>query len=193
MRITVSRLTVFSALLLLVPLFLAMPGGRAHAARFSLSSPDMKDGGTLPTAQLNDAFGCSGENRSPALSWSAPPAGTKSFVLTMYDPDAPTGSGWWHWVVFDIPASATSLPPGVRPDGAGLPAAAVQSRTDFGAPGYGGGCPPAGDRPHRYVFTLNALDVEHLGLPTDASAAMVGFVLNSHRLGKATLTVTYGR
>ena len=133
------------------------------------------------------------QNRSPALAWSNAPAGTKSFAVTMYDPDAPTGSGWWHWVVFNIPANVTSLPTGAGDPAANLlPAGAVQSATDFGAYGYGGPCPPPG-KPHRYIFSVFALKVDKLPLDTRASGAMVGFNLNANALAKASLTAKYGR
>jgi len=193
MRNTVHAALAAFALSLALILTLASVPGQAHAASFTLTSPDVKNGGTLGQAQLLNGFGCTGGNASPALAWSGAPAGTKSFALTVYDPDAPTGSGWWHWVVFNIPAGASALPGGLAPDDARLPAGAVQSRTDFGAPGFGGACPPAGDKPHRYIFTLHALNVERLDLPADASAAMVGFMLGQHRLGTAVLTATYGR
>lgn len=174
---------------LLITLALA---ANALAGGFALTSPDLRDGGAVAPAQVLNGFGCTGANVSPALVWTDPPAGTKSLALTVYDPDAPTGSGWWHWVVFNIPASARALPSGAGSGKAALPAGAVQSRTDFGAPGYGGPCPPPG-KPHRYVFTLFALDVERLDLQPDAPAAMVGFNLNAHALGTASLTATYGR
>ena len=116
----------------------------ASAAPFSLSSPDIKPGGMLPDKFVFNAFGCTGQNVSPALSWSGAPEGTKSFVVTEYDPDAPTGSGWWHWVMFNIPPNVTSLPEGAGTPGK-EPAGAVQSLTDWGKPGYGGSCPPKGD------------------------------------------------
>src|SRR3954465_14424129 len=116
-------------------------------------------------------MGAGGQNVSPQLSWSGAPAGTKSFALTLYDPDAPTGSGWWHWVVYDIPATATELPQGAGSGKAPLPAGTVQGKTDFGAAGYGGAGPPPGDKPHRYVFTVYALKVDKLDLPADASPA----------------------
>lgn len=175
----------------LLVLCLAVP---ARAADLALSSPDIAQGKALDAKQILNGFGCTGSNVSPALSWQDPPAGTKSFALTVYDPDAPTGSGWWHWVVFDIPAGVRSLPAGAgNADGAGLPAGAVQSRTDFGAPGYGGACPPKGHGQHRYVFTLFALDVARLGLSPDSSPAMVGFNLGAHTLAKASITAVYGR
>jgi Raf kinase inhibitor-like YbhB/YbcL family protein len=139
-------------------------------------------------------MGAGGDNRSPALAWEGAPAGTKSFALTMYDPDAPTGSGWWHWVVYDLPASATGLPEGAgAAAGTGLPAGAKQGRTDFGSKEYGGAAPPPGHGPHRYIFTLYALNTDKLDVPADASAAYVGFMIHFAKLGEAKLTASYQR
>ena len=122
------------------------------------------------------------------------PAGTKSFAVVVYDPDAPTGSGWWHWVIFNLPPSATRLPVNAGDPSANLaPPGNVQSMTDFGTTGYGGPCPPQGDKPHRYIFTVYALKVDRLPLDSKASGAMVGFYLNQNALGKASFTATYGR
>jgi Raf kinase inhibitor-like YbhB/YbcL family protein len=166
----------------------------AQAAGFVLSSPTIKPGGTLTDAQVFNSFGCTGKNISPALKWSGAPKGTKSFAVTVYDPDAPTGSGWWHWVVYNIPGTASELPEGAgAADGKGLPAGSVQGRTDFGAPGFGGACPPSGDKPHRYIFTVHALKADKLDIPPDGSAALVGFMINANRLGKASFTAKYGR
>ena len=166
----------------------------AQAAGFTLSSPTVKPGSMLTEAQVFNGFGCSGKNTSPALSWQGAPAGTKGYALTVYDPDAPTGSGWWHWVVYNIPADAKQLPEGAgSADGKGLPAGSVQGRTDFGAPGFGGACPPPGDKPHRYIFTVFALKTDKLDLPPDASAALVGFMVNANKLGQASFTARYGR
>ncbi len=170
---------------------LALASPALAAGKFTVKSDELKPNGTLPMKSVYNGMGCTGENVSPGLSWSGAPAGTKSFVVTVYDPDAPTGSGWWHWVVYDIPASATSLPAGAG-GGTGLPEGAKQGRTDFGAPGYGGACPPPG-KPHHYVFTVHALKVDKLEVPADASPAMIGFMTHMNELGKATLTVTYGR
>jgi Raf kinase inhibitor-like YbhB/YbcL family protein len=173
---------------------LVVLGFAGSAAAFTLSSPDVGEGAALAAKQVLNGYGCTGGNVSPKLAWSDPPAGTKSFALTVYDPDAPTESGWWHWVVFNIPASAASIPAGAgAPDSRELPAGSVQSRTDFGAPGYGGACPPAGDKPHRYIFTLYALDVERFDLKPDASAALVSLMLGKHALAKASITAKYGR
>jgi Raf kinase inhibitor-like YbhB/YbcL family protein len=167
-----------------------------HAQAMKLTSPDIAPGATIANAQVFKGFGCTGGNISPALSWSGAPANTKSFALSIYDPDAPTGSGWWHWVVFNIPAGTASLPKDAGNVSKGLmPKGAVQSRTDFGADGYGGPCPPKGDKPHHYQITVFAVDVDKLPDAKDdtASAALVGFDLHFHTLAKATLTGLYGR
>lgn len=165
----------------------------ATAADFTLTSPELKDGGTLPMANVFNGMGCTGQNISPELKWDHAPAGTKSFALTVYDPDAPTGSGWWHWTVFNIPADAKGLAKGAGGHEGQLPRGAAQGRTDFGKPGYGGACPPPGDKPHHYIFTLFALKTDKLDLNSDSSGAMVGYMTNANMLGKASLTVTYGR
>lgn len=166
----------------------------ASAATFSLSSPTIKSGAKLGNEQVFNGFGCSGGNVSPALKWSGAPQGTQSFAVTVYDPDAPTGSGWWHWVVYNLPADISELPAHAGDaDGKLLPAGTVQGRTDFGAAGFGGACPPVGDKPHRYIFTVHALKVPKIEVPADASAALVGFMINANRLGKASFTATYGR
>ncbi len=165
----------------------------ARAEGFRLSSADIAEGQSMGDRHVYAGFGCAGGNTSPALAWDGAPEGTRSFALSVYDPDAPTGSGWWHWVVFNLPASTRSLPAGAGGiKAAALPGAAVQSRTDFGPAGYGGPCPPPG-APHRYVFTVHALDVESLPLDAQASAAMVGYMVNAHSLGRASLTALYGR
>lgn len=166
----------------------------AQAAGFTLSSPTIKPGSMLSDAQVFKGFGCEGKNISPALKWSGAPGGTKSYAVTVYDPDAPTGSGWWHWVVYNIPASASELPEGAgAADGKGMPAGAVQGRTDFGSAAFGGACPPAGDKPHRYIFTVYALKTDKIEAPADASAALVGFMVNANKLGKASFEAKYGR
>lgn len=164
----------------------------AHAAEFTLRSPELKPQQTLPSTQVFNGFGCHGENLSPALTWSHAPAGTQSFAVTVYDPDAPTGSGWWHWVVYDIPADAAGLPSAAVVQAA-LPGSAKQARNDFGVRDFGGACPPPGDKPHRYIFTVHALKVAKLDVPEDASPALVGYMLTMNRLGKAGFTAYYGR
>ena len=166
----------------------------AHAAGFTLSSPTVKPGSMLTSAQVYKGFGCAGGNTSPALKWSGEPAGTKSFAVTVYDPDAPTGSGWWHWVVYNIPASTHELPEGAgAAEGKNLPAGAVQGRTDFGSAAFGGACPPPGDKPHRYIFTVYALKTDKIEAPADASAALIGFMIHANQLGKASFQAKYGR
>lgn len=161
---------------------------------FRVTSTDVEQGKTLKSAQVFNGMGCTGANTSPALSWTGAPAGTKSFAVTVYDPDAPTGSGWWHWVVYNIPATTTSLPTGAGDASKNLlPAGAVQGNTDFGAPGYGGACPPPGDKAHHYFITVYALNVDKLDLPANATAAYVGFNLHAHEVGKAVLTALYSR
>jgi hypothetical protein len=158
---------------------------------FVLHSPDLLEGETVRSAQLFNGMGCSGQNISPALEWSGAPAATKSFAVTLYDPDAPTGSGWWHWVMFNIPANVSRLPAG-DPARQWMPGV-TQGITDFGKPGYGGPCPPEGDPPHQYIFTVHALDVEKLDVPENATAAFIGFHIHGHRLGSAVLSGRYGR
>ena len=139
-------------------------------------------------------FGCAGDTQSPALRWSGAPAGTQSFAVTAYDPDAPTGSGWWHWSVVNVPASVTELQPDAgAAGGAKLPAGASHVRIDYGVAAWGGACPPEGAAPHRYIFTVHALKVPRLDLPADATAALAGYMINANSLGKATLTARYGR
>ena len=171
---------------------LALASPAAAAGTFTLKSADVKPGAMLTDQQVFNGFGCSGANVSPELSWENAPAGTKSFAVTVYDPDAPTGSGWWHWVVYDIPATAKELPQGAGSGKAALPEGAKQGRTDFGAPGFGGACPPPG-KPHRYVFTVYALKVPGLDVPADASPAMIGFMTKANALGSATFTAKYAR
>ncbi len=163
------------------------------APEFELRSPDVREGETIGEAHVFDGMGCTGQNQSPALEWVHAPGSTKSFAVTLYDPDAPTGSGWWHWVVYNIPVSVTRLPAGAGDVRHAFTPGVVQGRTDFGKPGYGGPCPPKGDKPHRYVFTVHALDVDKLELPVDATAAAVGFNLHAHALARASLTARYGR
>ena len=168
--------------------------GAVHAAGFTLSSPTIKPGTTLTQAQVFNGFGCTGQNISPALKWSGAPAGTKSFAVTLYDPDAPTGSGWWHWVVINLPADSTGLAEGAgAADGKALPAGALHGRTDFGASAFGGACPPKGDKPHRYIFTVYALKTDKIDVPADASAALIGYMLNANKLATATFTAKFGR
>ena len=167
---------------------------RSAPSRFRLTSPDIKPNGPIQMEQVFNSFGCTGKNISPALAWSGAPAGTKSFALLVHDPDAPTGgAGWWHWLVVNIPASATGLAKGAgSADGSGLPAGAVHVNTDFGGPGWGGPCPPVGDKPHRYNFTLYALKTDRLDM-SGASASLAGYMVNGNAIGKAKLSGKFGR
>jgi len=167
---------------------------QVQAAGFTLTSTAFKNNGAMPDKYSFNAMGCTGQNTSPPLEWKNAPAGTKSFALLVHDPDAPTGSGWWHWVAYNIPADATALAEGAgADDGHGLPKGAVQGNTDFGKPGYGGPCPPPGSGKHHYNFTLFALKVDKIDVPPGASPAMVGFNVNANALGKAKLTGLYER
>jgi Raf kinase inhibitor-like YbhB/YbcL family protein len=166
----------------------------AHAADFTLTSASIEPEGTLTHDQVFDGFGCTGKNISPSLAWKNPPKGTKSYAITVYDPDAPTGSGWWHWVVYNLPSSTVELPAGAgTQDGKGLPDGARQGRTDFGVNAFGGACPPEGHKAHRYIFTVHALSTEALDVPSDATAALIGYQINANSLGKASFTAYYGR
>ena len=173
---------------------LAVTSSAKAQGTFKLTSKEVASGSTMAAAQTFNGFGCSGTNVSPSLAWTGAPTGTKSYALTVYDPDAPTGSGWWHWVVYNIPATAKGFAAGAGDAKKNLlPAGSVQGNTDFGAPGYGGPCPPAGDKPHRYIFTLYALKADKMDIPAGATAAMVGFNINGNKLGSATFTAMYGR
>ena len=161
---------------------------------FTLKSSSITEGQTLPKDFVHHAMGAGGNNESPDLSWEGAPEGTKSFALTMYDPDAPTGSGWWHWVVYDIPAGAKGLARGAgAAGGKALPAGAKLGNTDFGTAEYGGAAPPPGHGPHRYIFTLYALKTEKLDVPAGCTAAYVGFNIHFAKLGEAKLTAKYER
>jgi Raf kinase inhibitor-like YbhB/YbcL family protein len=174
-------------------ILLAFSAQPAMAGEFTLTSPQMQTGQQMAMEHVFNSFGCTGGNISPELKWSGVPKGTKSLALTVYDPDAPTGSGWWHWLIFNIDPGTTGLPANAGDVNAHLaPAGSVQGRTDYGSTGYGGPCPPPGDKPHHYIFTLYALDVARLQLDETASAAMVGYNLNAHALDKAQMTVLFG-
>jgi len=169
----------------------ATAGLAAGACAFEISSTDIAAGKPMPKAQEFSGFGCDGGNHSPALAWKDAPAGTKSYALTVYDPDAPTGSGWWHWVVVDLPAATNGLAQGTV--AANLPKGARQMRNDFGARDFGGACPPQGHGVHHYHFVIHALKVDHLEVPEDATAALVGYMIHANELGSAELTALYQR
>ncbi len=159
---------------------------------FTLTCPTMQNGDTLPMAHVYDQGDYGGQNISPALSWKNAPADTKSFALSVYDPDAPTGSGFWHWYIINIPANINELPENAgNPDNPKLPSTAQQMKNDLAENAFVGAFPPKGDKPHRYIFTVYALDVEQLTLPNNATTAFAGFNVKSHAIAEATFTVTY--
>ena len=164
----------------------------AEVPAFDLTSTDVADGSTLQTPQVSGIFGAGGQDVSPQLSWSGFPPETKSFVVTVYDPDAPTASGFWHWAVADIPASTTSLASGAGDaEGAGLPEGALQLRNDGSLAHYLGAAPPAGHGEHTYFIAVHAVDVESLGLDAGATPAFLGFKLSGHTLARAVITGTF--
>jgi Raf kinase inhibitor-like YbhB/YbcL family protein len=163
-----------------------------EAASFTVTSSTVDDGAEFAQAQYSGAFGVSGGlDVSPQLSWSGAPEGTKGFAVTMFDPDAPTQSGFWHWAVANIPADVTSLPEGAGDsEGSGLPEGAYQLPNDARAANFIGAAPPAGHGPHRYFIVVHALDTDDIGVPADATPAYLGFTIASHILGRAVLVAT---
>jgi len=174
----------------IIAALLLASAGTAGAAPFTLTSTSFKSGGNIEQKNAGNIMGCTGENKSPALEWKNAPEGTKSFALLVHDPDAPTGgAGFWHWIVYNIPAGTTSLP-----EGGPLPPGAVQGNTDMGKPGYVGACPPPGSPKHHYNFMLYPLKVEKLDVPPGATASYVGFNAGANVIGKpAKLTGVYAR
>lgn len=172
-------------------LALSLIAGAAQADDFVVRSTSVANG-RLPQAQYANGFGCTGQNLSPQLSWSGAPQGTKSYVITMYDPDAPTGSGWWHWVLANVPTTVSELKEGAGSTPGQLPPGTLEVRGDTGQPGFLGACPPVGQT-HNYVITVHAIKVDKLELPPTVTPAMLGFMVWGNSLGKATLTVQAGR
>jgi Raf kinase inhibitor-like YbhB/YbcL family protein len=158
-----------------------------HAPSFLLTSPSFDDGASLPLKQVWNRGECKGKNESPALEWTDGPEGTKSYAVTVFDPDAPSGSGWWHWVLFNIPSTVTSLREGMKKP----PAGTIQARNDWSRSQFDGACPPKGDRPHRYVITVYALKTEMIPLGSDASGALVGYYIHQNELARASISATY--
>ena len=159
---------------------------------FTLKSNTL--GGNATSIEEFNGFGCTGDNVSPQLSWSNAPEGTKSFAITMYDPDAPTGSGWWHWVVFDIPSDINEVLKNAGDPNSGIMAKGViQSITDYGALGYGGPCPPENHGIHQYIITVHALKVEKLGLDENTNPAVVGYYLWNNTIAKSSIVAYYER
>ncbi|MDO9379797.1 MAG: YbhB/YbcL family Raf kinase inhibitor-like protein [Nocardioidaceae bacterium] len=165
----------------------------APVPSFTVTSEDVSDGGTLAEPHRSGAMGVpGGEDRSPQLSWSGAPEGTQSYAVTVYDPCAPTASGFWHWAVADLPASVTELPAGAGDQGFDLPGDATVLTNDAGFRGFVGAAPPPGHGDHRYYVVVHAVDVPSLGLPDGASPAFLGFNLSSHTLARAILVGTFG-
>ena len=166
----------------------------SQAQTFQLFSDSVADGVSMSKSQEYVGFGCSGDNISPALSWRGEPEGTRSFAVTLYDPDAPTGSGWWHWQLVNIPASTNALPANAgNPDSGLAPSGSIQIENDYGSFDFGGACPPPGHGPHRYQFTVFALSVESLDVSAETPAALVGYMLNANSLATATIETLYER
>jgi hypothetical protein len=179
--------------LTLLPLIFFLSCSVSNAAEFSISSSDLKNGNTISEKHVFEGFGCKGQNISPQISWNSAPKETKNFALTVYDPDAPTGSGWWHWLVLNIPASYEKLPQNFGAQkGFRLKRDILQIRNDYGIFGFGGPCPPQGDKPHRYIFTIYALKAP-IDLNYTASAALAGFMINQNTIAKSSFEATYGR
>ena len=159
-----------------------------------ISSPAMAKNKMIPDKFTANVFGCNGQNISLPLEWKGVPKEAKSLALTVYDPDAPTGSGFWHWLIANIPVATTSLPEGAGVTGnEKLPAGSIQARNDAGAAAYLGPCPPKGYKPHRYIFTIFAVKTDKLNVDANTSGAVVGFMLHFNTLAKASVTYTYGR
>lgn len=176
----------------IVFLLTAIASFSLHAQNFTLKSNDL--GGQATMKQVFNGFGCTGENLSPQLFWENAPKDTKSFAITIHDENAPTGSGWWHWLVFDIPTSTKELKTGAGDLAKNLmPAGAIQSITDFGKAGYGGPCPPEGHGFHKYTITVYALKTDKLGLDKNANPALVGYYLNGNTIEKASIVMYYKR
>ncbi len=178
--------------LILTILFVSCSLG--HAQNFSITSNDISHGQKLADKHVFNGFGCNGKNISPQISWKNAPAATKSFALTVYDPDAPTGSGWWHWIVVNIPVKYTSLPTGFgEKNQFKLENNITQVRNDFGIFGFGGSCPPKGDKAHRYIFTIYALKTDRIDLQEPATAALAGFLIHQNILAEVSFMAYYGR
>ncbi len=184
---------MFNSLKIIALLSLAISVS-AHATSLTLSSHDIAQGEFMAKAQEFNGFGCSGGDLSPHLKWSNAPKGTKSFAITAYDPDAPTGSGWWHWQIVNIPTTVTEISTGagsVKKDLA--PQGSVQIINDYGSRGFGGACPPSGHGVHHYRYTIHAISVETLTLPENASGALTGYMINANTIESYTIESLYKR
>jgi Raf kinase inhibitor-like YbhB/YbcL family protein len=180
----------FSSKIAIVMSCAAVFSSTIFAEGLTLKSDDMA--GQMSVNQVFNGFGCSGKNISPQLHWSNPPQGTKSFAITMYDPDAPTGSGWWHWIVFNIPKETKSIAANASGSNS-IAKGAIESKTDYGKSGFGGACPPEGSKAHTYITTVYALDIDKLDLDKNANPALVGYMINAHTLEKSSIVTYYKR
>ena len=181
---------------LLVTICLFSIFANAANAKMSISSPDFKEGEMVKEANIYNGFGCSGQNISPEINISNVPKDAKSLAITIYDPNAPTGSGWWHWIVYDVPTSTKTIASGQDKEIApwvSFGKEGMFGRNDFGTQNYGGPCPPVGHGIHHYILTVYALSVEKLNLPKNASAALIGFNINSNTIDQASITAIYKR
>jgi Raf kinase inhibitor-like YbhB/YbcL family protein len=175
-------------------LLASVTAASAHAADFKLTSTDIGADKPLAADFVFSGFGCTGGNQSPALSWNGAPAGTKSYAVVLFDPDAMQGRGFWHWLMVNIPASVTSLNRDAgKNDGSKMPSGAAQIKNGFRATGYSGSCPPPADEPHAYLMTVYALKVNSLDVPADATSALMLTAIEANSLGKASLTYHFGR
>ncbi|MDX1755443.1 MAG: YbhB/YbcL family Raf kinase inhibitor-like protein [Marinobacter sp.] len=182
------KLLINSALTLSVAL-----SGSALADSLQLTSTDISHGDFMADTQEFQGFGCNGGNLSPQLSWTGAPEGTEAFAIQVYDPDAPTGSGWWHWQLVNIPKDVTTLAAGAGDLSKDLtPSGSINIKNDYGVPGFGGACPPKGHGVHRYQFTVHALS-QKLELPEDASGALTGYMVRAHSLASSTIEALYKR
>ncbi|VAW66180.1 Phospholipid-binding protein [hydrothermal vent metagenome] len=175
-------------------LLMIITSSQSMADSFKLFSKDINNGAHMPKAQEFMGFGCNGDNLSPQLSWSGAPEGTKSFAITAYDPDAPTGSGWWHWQIVNINRNTTELARGAGDIKKNIaPEKSLQIENDYGTPGFGGACPPKASKAHRYQFTVYALKTDKLNVTAKSSGALVGYMVKSNALASATIEALYKR
>ncbi len=187
-KTTMFKTIIFTSTLIIISSTAAL------AEPFKLTSQDITHGEFMSKAQEFNGFGCSGGDLSPQLKWSGAPEGTKSFAITAYDPDAPTGSGWWHWQIVNIPSKVNELVTGAGNTTEDLaPEGSSQIQNDYGMRGFGGACPPKGHGVHHYRFTVHALSVEKLSLPKDASGALAGYMINANTLATSTIESLYKR
>ena len=186
---------IVPALMATIAITITFSAVEATAQTFEVSSADIAAGKTIGNKFVFKGYGCKGSNVSPAIAWKNAPAGTRSFAVSLHDPDAPTGdAGFWHWVVINIPAATSQLAQGAgAADGRALPAGARQIDNDFGSADWGGPCPPVGDKPHRYNFTVYALKVEKLDLPAASTASQAALSISANSIAKASFTARYGR